>query len=641
MTGATRVVVGHDMRPSSPWLAGAFADGATGAGADVVLIGLASTDQLYFASGHLGLPGAMFTASHNPAAYNGIKLCRAGAAPIGKDTGLAAIRDLVAAGAVVRVADRRDRSATTDVLDAYAAHLLALAPVRSPAAAAVKVVVDAGNGMAGHTAPAVFDRLGDRSSWCRCTSSSTAPSPTTRPTRSSRRTSSTCRSAVLAEGADIGLAFDGDADRCFLVDERGRRSSPSTLTALIAARELAREPGATVIHNLITRRAVPQIVTELGGTPVRTRVGHSFIKATMAETDAVFGGEHSGHFYFRDFWRADSGMLAALHALAALAETDRPLSARCSPTTSATSRPGEINSTVADQRAVRRGAARRRTPTGRACSVDHLDGLTVTPRRLVVQCAGLQHRAAAPAQRRGRRRGNHDPRPRRRPHRDQERPVNLDPALLEIIVCPDCHGSLAVPGRGAGLPVLRAGLPGPRRHPGAAGRRGPAARTDVPMAGYFDESRLDDERALGRASTHCCAPLAESGARVRREAGEAAEATAEAVERNRDVRPRAVIAAGPDSRLLRAVLEPWCPVPFVAWPGPGAAGLGGRARPGRRARPRAARTMPPPPPSPRRCGAAARSWSPARPTRWSPSTPPAGGPRSCRPAPATSWPPPW
>ncbi|GAA4113210.1 phosphomannomutase/phosphoglucomutase [Nocardioides fonticola] len=376
VTGATQVVVGHDMRPSSPGLAGAFADGATSAGADVVMIGLASTDQLYFASGHLGLPGAMFTASHNPAQYNGIKMCRAYAQPIGLDTGLAEIRDLVIAdlaGAEHPPSGRIGSISEHDVLAAYAAHLLSLAPVSGRR---LKVVVDAGNGMAGYTAPAVFDRLGDDAVEIvpmYFELDGTFPNHEANPIEAENLRDLQAR--VLAEGADIGLAFDGDADRCFLVDERGEAVSPSTLTALIAARELAKEPGSTVIHNLITSRAVPEIVREHGGTPVRTRVGHSFIKATMAETDAVFGGEHSGHFYFRDFWRADSGMLAALHALAALAETDQPLSALLA----AYERyplSGEINSTVDDPAAV---IARLEELYGsrEGVTTDRLDGLSV------------------------------------------------------------------------------------------------------------------------------------------------------------------------------------------------------------------------------------------------------------------------
>lgn len=371
VVGAATVVVGHDMRPSSPGMAGAFAQGASEAGADVVMIGLASTDQLYFASGHLGHPGAMFTASHNPAQYNGIKMCRAHAVPIGMETGLAEIRDLVAEPRPV--VGPAGSISEHDVLAAYAAHLLTLAPV---VGRRLRVVVDAGNGMAGHTAPAVFERLGDQVELVPMyfELDGAFPNHDANPIEPANLVD--LQKRVLAEGADIGLAFDGDADRCFIVDERGEAVSPSTLTALIAARELVKEPGATVIHNLITSRSVPEIVSELGGNPVRTRVGHSFIKATMAETGAIFGGEHSGHFYFRDFWRADSGMLAALHTLAALAETEQPLSALLA-TYDRYVLSGEINSTVADQAAVTAEieaayAARDDVTT------DRLDGLTVS-----------------------------------------------------------------------------------------------------------------------------------------------------------------------------------------------------------------------------------------------------------------------
>ncbi|MCW2845535.1 MAG: algC [Nocardioides sp.] len=373
VVGATTVVVGHDMRPSSPGMAGAFADGATEAGADVVLIGLASTDQLYFASGHLGHPGAMFTASHNPAQYNGIKMCRANAVPIGMETGLAEIRDAVAADATPAAA-HQGTITHHDVLEAYAAHLLTLAPVTGRR---LKVVVDAGNGMAGYTAPAVFGRLGeDRVEIVPMyfELDGTFPHHEANPIEPANLVD--LQQRVVAEGADIGLAFDGDADRCFLVDEAGRAVSPSTLTALIAARELAKEPGGTVIHNLITSRAVPELVTELGGTPVRTRVGHSYIKATMAETNAIFGGEHSGHFYFRDFWRADSGMLAALHALAALAETEGTLSELLGDYERYVVS-GEINSTVTDQAAVTAEIAATYADHD-SVTTDTLDGLTVT-----------------------------------------------------------------------------------------------------------------------------------------------------------------------------------------------------------------------------------------------------------------------
>jgi phosphomannomutase len=366
-------VVGHDMRPSSPALSGAFAEGATEAGADVTMIGLASTDELYFASGHLGLPGAMFTASHNPAEYNGIKLCRANAVPVGAESGLDEIRDLVISGAapIVGVAGSISE---TDVLEAYAAHLLSLAPVKGRR---LTVVADAGNGMAGHTAPAVFGRLGEEAVELipmYFELDGTFPNHEANPLDSTTLVDLQAR--VRETGADAGLAFDGDADRCFLVDERGEVVSPSAITALIAERALAQEPGATIIHNLITSRAVPEIVTELGGTPVRTRVGHSYIKAVMAESGAAFGGEHSGHFYFRDFWRADSGMLAALHVLGALAETDQPLSELLA----AYARypmSGEINSTVPDQAAT--VAEIEKAYAGRdGVTVDKLDGLTLS-----------------------------------------------------------------------------------------------------------------------------------------------------------------------------------------------------------------------------------------------------------------------
>ncbi|GGF56438.1 phosphomannomutase/phosphoglucomutase [Marmoricola endophyticus] len=369
VTGAETLVVGHDMRPSSPGMARAFAAGANRAGADVVLIGLCSTDGLYFASGRLGLPGAMFTASHNPAQYNGIKMCRAHAVPIGAETGLREIRDRVAADDVPAAATP---GATTeqDLLSAYADHLLALAPVTGRR---LRVAVDAGNGMAGLTAPEVLGRLDLDVVAMYYDLDGSFPNHEANPIEPANLVD--LQAEVLRSGADVGLAFDGDADRCFLVDERGELVDPSTLTALIATRELVKAPGAAVIHNLITSRAVPEIVEEQGGRPVRTRVGHSYIKATMAETDAVFGGEHSGHFYFRDFWRADSGMLAALHALAALAESEAPLSEVLAPYARYVAS-GEINSTVAD--AVGVTAELERTWGGRGgVSVDHLDGLSV------------------------------------------------------------------------------------------------------------------------------------------------------------------------------------------------------------------------------------------------------------------------
>jgi len=369
LTGASTVVIGQDMRPSSPELAGAFADGVTLAGADVVMIGQCSTDGLYFASGHLAHPGVMFTASHNPARYNGIKMCREFAQPIGVETGLADIREHVASGELT-TAPRPGSVTERDLLHDYAEFLLGLAPVTGRR---LKVVVDAGNGMAGLTAPAVLGRLDLDVTPMYYELDGSFPNHEANPIDPTNLVD--LQEQVREVGADIGLAFDGDADRCFLVDEHGELVNPSVLTALIATRELAKEPGATVIHNLITSRGVPEIVREHGGKPVRTRVGHSFIKARMAETGAVFGGEHSGHFYFRDFWRADSGMLAALHALAALAEQDRPLSTLLAPYTRYVGS-GEINSTVADQAAVLE-AVETRWSGHEGVSVDHLDGLTV------------------------------------------------------------------------------------------------------------------------------------------------------------------------------------------------------------------------------------------------------------------------
>jgi len=369
---AGRIVTAHDMRESSPGLARAFADGATSQGADVIEAGLGSTDLLYYASGSLGVPGAMFTASHNPAKYNGIKLCRAGAAPVGQDTGLADIRALVEAG-VPAYDGPPGTISQRDVLTDYADYLVALVPGVTEIRR-LSVVVDAGNGMGGLTVPVVFDRLPVDLTAMYFDLDGSFPHHEANPIEPANLVD--LQAKVRATGADIGLAFDGDADRCFVIDEHGDVVSPSVLTALIATRELAKEPGATVIHNLITSRAVPDIVAEHGGVAVRTRVGHSFIKATMAETNAIFGGEHSGHFYFRDFWRADSGMLAALHALAALGQQERPLSALLAEFTRYVAS-GEINTRVDDQAATM--ASIETAYAGRdGVTIDHLDGLTVS-----------------------------------------------------------------------------------------------------------------------------------------------------------------------------------------------------------------------------------------------------------------------
>ncbi|MBP1163041.1 phosphomannomutase [Rhodococcus sp. PvR044] len=367
--GADRVAIGYDMRESSPELANAFADGVTAQGLDVVLIGLASTDQLYFASGLLDCPGAMFTASHNPAKYNGIKLCRAGAKPVGQDTGLATISAEVIEG-VPGYDGEAGSVSEQDVLAEYADFVRGLVDLSSMKP--MSVAVDAGNGMGGHTVPAVFEPLPLSVDPMYFELDGNFPNHEANPLDPKNLVD--LQERIRQTGADIGLAFDGDADRCFVVDELGNPVSPSAVTALVAERELAKEPGATIIHNLITSRAVPELVTELGGTPVRTRVGHSFIKQQMAETGAIFGGEHSAHYYFRDFWGADSGMLAALHVLAALGEQDRPLSDLMK-SYERYEASGEINSTVAD--AAERTAAVLAAFSGRTKSVDRLDGVTV------------------------------------------------------------------------------------------------------------------------------------------------------------------------------------------------------------------------------------------------------------------------
>ncbi len=371
VTGARTVVSMHDMRTSSAPLAEAFGRGAAAQGADVIEGGLGSTDMLYYASGEMGIPGAMVTASHNPAKYNGIKLCRAGARPVGEDTGLTELRDMAARG-VPRHPGPAGTITQRDLLPGYADHLRTL--VDLSAVRPLTVAVDAGNGMAGHTVPKVFEGLPITLVPLFFELDGTFPNHEPNPIDPQNLRD--LQRAVLDSGADIGLAFDGDADRCFVVDERGQNVSPSVLTALIAVRELAREPGATVIHNLITSQAVPEIITEHGGKPVRTRVGHSFIKARMAETGAVFGGEHSGHFYFRDFWFADSGMLVAMHVLAALGGQDGPLSQLLAGYARYVAS-GEINSTVADQAGVT--AQVRAEFTGRpGIGADEMDGLTIT-----------------------------------------------------------------------------------------------------------------------------------------------------------------------------------------------------------------------------------------------------------------------
>ncbi|WP_200307919.1 phosphomannomutase/phosphoglucomutase [Streptomyces adelaidensis] len=376
VTDADAIVIGHDMRPSSPGLSRAFARGAAALGVHVTEIGLCSTDQLYYASGAFNLPGAMFTASHNPAQYNGIKMCRAGAAPVGQDTGLAEIRELAEAWSESGAPEPAATPGTItsrDTLEDYSAHLLGLVDLTS--SRPLKVVVDAGNGMGGHTVPTVFAGLPLDLVPMYFELDGTFPNHEANPLDPANIVD--LQKRVREEGADLGIAFDGDADRCFVVDEQGNPVSPSAVTALVASRELAKHGGkGVVIHNLITSWSVPEVVKENGGTPVRTRVGHSFIKAEMARTGAIFGGEHSAHYYFADFWNADTGMLAALHVLAALGGQDGPLSGLVAQYDRYAGS-GEINSTVADQ-SDRLTAVRTAYENQQGITLDDLDGLTIT-----------------------------------------------------------------------------------------------------------------------------------------------------------------------------------------------------------------------------------------------------------------------
>ena len=369
LTGAKSIVTLHDMRPSSGPLAEAVGRGAASQGADVIYGGLGSTDMVYYASGSLDIPGAMITASHNPARYNGIKLCKAGAKPVGIETGLAEIEQMVADG-VPAYDGEPGTVSSRDLLPGYAEYLKKLVDISG--IRPLKVVVDAGNGMGGYTVPTVFEGLPITTIPLYFELDGSFPNHEANPI--DPKNLRDLQRAVREHQADIGLAFDGDADRCFVVDERGEVVSPSVLTALIATRELAREPGATVIHNLITSRAVPELVVERGGTPVRSRVGHSYIKGLMADTGAIFGGEHSAHYYFRDFWGADSGMLAALHVLAVLGKQERPLS-EVTADYQRYEASGEINFTVSDAPSCVEAVLK--SFGARIHSIDHLDGVTV------------------------------------------------------------------------------------------------------------------------------------------------------------------------------------------------------------------------------------------------------------------------
>ena len=378
------VLVGGDMRPSSPEFVREFAAGATMRGADVLLLDLISTDELYYACGALDAAGAIFTASHNPAQYNGIKMSKAGAVPISSETGLHEIKakaEQYLNDGTVPAVETPGRISLRDILKDYSEYLRSLVDLSG--IRPLKVVVDAGNGMAGLTTPAVLGSTMLSALPLEIIDlyfelDGSFPNHPANPLEPENLRD--LQAAVVEHGADLGLAFDGDADRCFVIDEKGDPVSPSAITALVARREIARAKAAgettpVIIHNLITSRAVPELVEADGGRAVRTRVGHSFIKAQMAEEGAVFGGEHSAHYYFRDFYNADTGMLAAMHVLAALGGQSLPLSdlaREYEPYFSS----GEINSELSD---VPAAVARVRSEFERdGVSVDALDGLTFT-----------------------------------------------------------------------------------------------------------------------------------------------------------------------------------------------------------------------------------------------------------------------
>jgi phosphomannomutase len=366
-TRAAVVLVGRDMRPSSEPLAAAFADGATLAGADVVELGLISTDLVYFAAGKLDAPAAMFTASHNPAQYNGIKLCRPGAAPVGQDTGLEDIKAMVASGLLER-AEERGRVEQRDLLPEYVQHVHSFVDV--DALRPLRVVADTANGMGGVVVPAVFADLPFDVSILYPELDGTFPNHPADPTQPENLKD--LQRAVLDTDADVGLAFDGDADRMVLVDDQAQPVSGSITTAMLAKGILEKHPGETIVHNLIVSRVVPEVVREMGGTPVRSRVGHSFIKQVMAETGAVFGGEHSAHFYFRENYRADSGIIAGLMMLEQISRAAKPLSELRRPFERYV-QSGEINTRVDDPEAV----IERVAAAYKHADQDRLDGLTV------------------------------------------------------------------------------------------------------------------------------------------------------------------------------------------------------------------------------------------------------------------------
>jgi phosphomannomutase len=365
--GARRVLVGRDMRPTGAEFAGAFAEGVQAQGLDVVDVGLASTDLVYFASGRLGAPAAMFTASHNPANYNGIKFCLTGARAVGQDTGLDRIKAMVRAG-VPDAMTEPGQLTGIDLLDDFAEHVRSF--IDLSVLVPLKVVADTANGMGGLVVPAVFAKLPFELDLLYGELDGSFPNHPADPIQVENQAD--LRARVLETGADVGLAFDGDADRVFVVDEQGEPISGSTTTAMVAAGILDKEPGATVLHNLICSKAVPEIVREKGGNPIRTKVGHSFIKEIMAETGAAFGGEHSAHYYFRDNWRADSGLIAAMHVLEQRSRAGVPLSELRRPFDRYTMS-GEINTKVDDPLVV----IERVAGAFPDADQDRLDGLTV------------------------------------------------------------------------------------------------------------------------------------------------------------------------------------------------------------------------------------------------------------------------
>ena len=433
--GAPTILVARDMRPSGVDLVAAFAEGVTGQGADVVDLGLASTDLIYFAAGRLDAPGAMFTASHNPAQYNGIKFCLAGAKPVGQDTGLAEIKRMAADG--LPMAATKGSVSQRDMLDEFADHVRSF--VDTSVLRPLKVVADTANGMGGLVAPKVFDSMPFELDLLYPELDGTFPNHPADPIQPENLVDLQAR--VLELGADVGLAFDGDADRVFLVDDKAQLLSGSLTTAIVAKVMLERKPGAKVVHNLICSKTVREVIIENGGEPIRTRVGHSFIKQVMAETGAAFGGEHSGHYYFADNWRADSGIIAAVIVLELLSKAGagQPLSELRKPFERYVDS-GEINTTVDDPLAVIEVVAK----VFADAQQDRLDGLTVD---LGDWWFNMRPSNTEPLLRlnlEARTRAECDEHVAERPQ-DRERrliPMALDPKLLEILACPEDKGPL-------------------------------------------------------------------------------------------------------------------------------------------------------------------------------------------------------